>query len=286
MACCLRRTTVQHQGRLRTIVKSTVPATIACGVLARYGLAGSGEKEAALSAGKSDSVYSRAPAGELPTLREINIEGYQGAVLPNGRLITPLGAEVNIDAPKPFGMALSADGKTLATINSGASRFSVTLIRNPADPNPQASRLNLNATFLGIAFSPDGSRFYASGGENGNIWVGDTTTGSIIGSVNLNGASHPLDRPLNVVNNPTQRFKGSFPGGTTLSSDGRYLYIVDQGGFQVHVIDTSKIETGTDADNNVKETDNFPAVVGHVTVGRYPFGIALSPDDKTLFVTH
>ncbi len=277
---------MQHHVRLRTIVKSTVAATIACGVLARYGLAGPGEKEAALSAGKSDSVYFRAPAGELPTLREINIDGYQGAVLPNGRLITPFGAEVNVDAPKPFGMALSADGKTLATINSGASRFSVTLIRNPADPNPQAARINLNATFLGITFSPDGSHFYASGGENGNIWVGDTATGSIIGSVNLNGASHPLDRPLNVVNNPALRFKGSFPGGMTLSSNGRYLYIVDQGGFQVHVIDTSKIETGTDANNNVKEPDNFSAVVGHVTVGRYPFGISLSPDDKTLFVTH
>src|SRR5262249_28406029 len=34
------------------------------------------------------------------------------------------------------------------------------------------------------------------------------------------------------------------------------------------------------------ESDNFAAVVGHASVGRYPFGVALSPDDRTLFVTH
>ncbi len=281
-----------HHARLRNIVKSAVAATIACGVLARYSLAGPEENDAAHflrdhpRAGKSDSVYFRAPAGDLPTLREINIAGYRGAILPNGRLLTPAGAEVNVDAPKPFGLALSADGKTLATINSGASRFSVTLIRNPAEPNPQATRVNLNATFLGVTFSPDGSRFYASGGENGNIWIGDTAAGSIIGSVNLNGPSHPLDRPLNVVNDPAHHFKGAFPGGVALSTDGRYLYIVDQGGFQVHIVDTSKIVTGTDTNKNIMEPDNFPAVVGHVKVGRYPFGIALSPDDKSLLVTH
>jgi len=57
---------------------------------------------------------------------------------------------------------------------------------------------------------------------------GDTATGSIIGSVNLNGPVHPLDRPLDVVANPTNRFKGAFPGNMVLSSTGRYLYVVDQ----------------------------------------------------------
>jgi DNA-binding beta-propeller fold protein YncE len=249
------------------------------GLLAGSSLAGQ-------NGGDSDFVDFKAPAGELPTLREINIEGYRGAILPNGRLITPAGAEVNVDAPKPFGMALSADGKTLATINSGASRFSVTLIRNPSDLNPQATRIDLNATFLGVTFSLDGSRFFASGGENGNIWVGDTASGKIIGSVNLNGPSHPLDRPLNVVNNPAQRFKGAFPGYMALTGDGRYLYVVDQGGFSVHIIDTSKIITGTDTSGRITEPDNFPAVAGRVRVGRYPYGITLSPDNKTLLVTH
>src|SRR5262245_40739909 len=59
--------------------------------------------------GKSDAISFKAPAGELPAVREITIDGYRGAVLPNGRLITPVGTEVNVDAPKPFGLALSQD---------------------------------------------------------------------------------------------------------------------------------------------------------------------------------
>jgi hypothetical protein len=35
---------------------------------------------------------------------------------------------------------------------------------------------------MGVVFSRDGSRFYVSGGENGNIWVGDTRGAAFIGS--------------------------------------------------------------------------------------------------------
>src|SRR5215510_11577386 len=54
----------------------------------------------------------------------------------------------------------------------------------------------------------------------------------------------------------------------------------------VHVIDVSKIQTGVDDQGRITEPDNFAAVVASVKVGRYPFGISLSPDDRTLFVTH
>src|SRR5262249_6422562 len=226
----MRRCIVQTQARLRKALRATTVVVTVLPLLVGSSLAGPG-------AGKSDFVEFKSPAGELPTLREFNVAGYQGAILPNGRLITPAGGEVNVDAPKPFGMALSTDGKALATINSGASRFSVTLIRNPADPNPQATRIDVNATFLGVTFSQDGSRLFASGGENGNSWVGDTAAAKIIGSVNLNGPSHPLDRPLSVVDNPAQRFKGTFPGQIALTSDGNHLYVVDQGGFSVYVVD-------------------------------------------------
>lgn len=234
----------------------------------------------------SRSIYYKAPAGEQPTTREVFIDGYSAAILPNGRLVTPVGVEVSVDAPKPFGMALSPDGSVLATINSGASRFSVSLIDALDSATPQVKRVGINASFMGLAFSPDGKRFYAAGGENGNIWVGDTARGRIIGSVNLNGAGHPLDHPLNVLNNPKQRFKGAFPGNLVVSADGRHLYVVDQAGFQVHVVEIGKILTGVDADGNVLEPDNFGAVVAKSKVGRYPFGIGLSDDGRKLMVTH
>ena len=57
-----------------------------------------------------------------------------------------------------------------------------------------------------------------------------------------------------------------------LTSQGGHLFVVDQGSFQVHVIDVAKIKTGLDAQGRIMEPDNFAAVVGHAKVGRYPFG--------------
>jgi len=234
----------------------------------------------------SDFVRFSAPAGNRPATTDTVIDGVRAAVLPNGRLVTPAGTEVNVQAPKPFGMALSPDGQMLATLNSGAGPFSLTLIGQLNSSTPAVRRVDVNASFMGVTFSPDSRRVFLSGGENGNIWIADASAGQIVGSVNLNGPTHPLDRPLDVVANPQRRFKGAFPGNLALSSQGRYLYVVDQGGFQVHVIDVSKVVTGVDAQGRVNEPDNFASVIGRVTVGRYPFGVTLSADDRRLFVTH
>jgi DNA-binding beta-propeller fold protein YncE len=209
------------------------------------------------------------------------VDGRPGAILPDGRFVTPIGREVDVRAPRPFGLAVSPEGGTIATINSGPSKFSVTLIGAAAP-----ARVELDATFMGVAFSADGSRFFASGGDNGNVWVGDVASAHIIGSINLNGRAHPLDRPLSPTEAPSARFKGAFPANLALSSDGRYLYVVDQGGFAVHVIDTAAIVTGTDARGRLVEPDNFAAVVGRAATGRVPFGIGLSADGRTLFVTN
>jgi len=244
------------------------------------------EDTEALSSPATLALFYRAPAGNQLTARDVDINGVSAAVLPSGRLLTPVGVEANVTAPKPYGLALSPDGRVAATANSGASRFSVSLIRGLDTGAPDVKRVDIDATFMGIGFSPDGSRFFASGGENGNIWIGDTALGSIIGSVNLNGAAHPLDRPLAVNAPPAQRFKGTFPGNLVLTRDGRYLYVVDQGAFQVDVIDTTLVATGTDAAGNVIEPDNFAAVVARIPVGRYPYGIALSEDDLQLYVAN
>ncbi|ESS72086.1 hypothetical protein MGMO_72c00070 [Methyloglobulus morosus KoM1] len=240
----------------------------------------------------NDFTKFRAPANNLPATQQTTIDGLSAAVIPNGRLLTPAGVEVNVDAPKPFGLALSPDGKKLATVNSGASRFSVTLINDIASATPSIKRVNLDATFLGVVFSPDSKRFYVGGGQNGNIWVGDAVAGQIIGSVNLNGegkslVANPGD-PLKVGNEtpPPNRFDGAYPGQLTVSADGNYLYVVDQASFKVHVIDTAKIETGVNDSGDLLHPDNFDAVLSSIKVGRYPFGIKLSPDGDTLFVSH
>jgi DNA-binding beta-propeller fold protein YncE len=240
----------------------------------------------------SGFVAFHAPAGDRPAARFTTVDGRPGAILPNGRFVSPAGLEVSLDAPKPFGLALSPDGKMAATINSGASHFSVTLIGNvdaaaqSSSAAPSAARVELDATFMGVVFSPDGARFYASGGENGNIWVGDAASGKIIGSVNLNGAGHLLTAPLSPTAGPSVRFKGTFPGNMELTRDGRILYVVDQGAFSVHAVDTTRITTGVDGGGNIVEPNNLAAALSRTKVGRYPFGIGLSPDERTLYVTN
>jgi DNA-binding beta-propeller fold protein YncE len=240
--------------------------------------------------GGEEASRLQAPAGMLPATRNVSIDGYDAAVLPNGRIITPAGVEAKVGAPKPYGLALSPDGKTLATVNSGAGPFSITLITDLGSNAPASVLIPVNATFMGVVWAPNSRHFYASGGENGNIWIGDAKLGQIVGSVSLNSSLYPLPSPLNPAQDPGGNFlRGTYPGRMTLSPNGRYLYVVDQGGFQVFAIDTTKIVTGTTTNGCtgpycIVEPNNFGAVVGTAKVGRYPFGIAISADGKRLFV--
>src|SRR5262249_15532834 len=123
------------------------------------------------------------------------------------------------------------------------------------------------------------------GGENGMIWVGDTATATVVASVNLNGPAHPFGAPMNPSANPSGRFKGTYPGNLTLGPNGRYLYVVEQGSFNVFVVDTTKIVTGVNQSGLIVEPNNFGAVVGQAKGGRYPYGITATPDGR-LFVAN
>lgn len=215
----------------------------------------------------SKAVRLQAPAGTLPAIQDIKIDGYHAAALPNGRFVTPVGQEFSVGAPKPFGLAVSQDGNSLATVNSGIGPFSITLITNLKSGSPLLNVLQVDSAFLGVVFSPDGSRFYAPAGEDGNLWVGDVATQRIVGSVNLNGPSHPSGGH-ECLRWPRNRFKGTFPGRLAITSDGHHLYVTDQGSFKVFVVDTTQIQTGVDVSGNLTVPDNFAAVVGSASTGR------------------
>src|SRR3712207_8728647 len=99
------------------------------------------------------------------------------SILPNGRLVTPVGRQVTV-APHPYGLCLSRDGRTLVASSSGTDPFALAIIRDPASPRPGVRQLPsgaktdpavLNATFMGLAVSPDGATLYASGGDDGTV---------------------------------------------------------------------------------------------------------------------
>ena len=66
-----------------------------------------------------------------------------------------------------------------------------------------------------------------------------------------------------------QDYSHGYIGDLKLSRDGKTLYAVDQIGFRMVIMDT---ETRT--------------LNNSVPVGRYPFGICLSPDEKRAYVAN
>ncbi len=186
-------------------------------------------------------------------------------IIPNGRIIRPAGKTVRI-APHPYGLTLSPDGRTVITANSGTSPFSISILDNIFSGNPAVHQIPegtqtdedlLSAVFMGLAVSPDGQIVYVAGGQTNKIFLFDLKTRKKTGTIFCDQS----------VDN--QDYKDGYIGDLVLSRDGKMLYAVDQIGFRMVVIDTQKKQ-----------------VVANVPVGRYPFGIALSPDEKTVYVAN
>jgi len=202
-------------------------------------------------------VSITAPAGNLPA----KIDRGGVTVLPNGRFVTPLGRQITV-APHPYGLVLSPDGKTLVTANSGTSPLSITIIRNFQSNNPEIQQIPpgsntqngvLASVFMGLAISPDNKTVFVAGGQTNKVYKFELATGKAIGTIDCSSA----------------QYRHGYIGDMVLSKDGLSLYAVDQIGFRMLVIDVTTEK-----------------IIANVPVGRYPFGIALSPDQKKVYVAN
>ena len=204
-----------------------------------------------------------APAGNRPT--EINPRGE--TVLPNGRLATPQGVQVKVE-PHPYGLALSPDGKTLVTSNSGTWPFSVSIISDLASSQPAVQQIppgypprgsepDPKSVYLGVAIAQNNRTLYLSEGNNGKIGIFDLKTRRDLGTMSLDGRFQE------------KTYEHSLAGDVKLSPDGKDLYALDLAHFRMVVFDT-----------------HSRRMVASVHVGRLPFGLALSPDGKTAYVTN
>ncbi len=186
-------------------------------------------------------------------------------VIPNGRFITPVGKSI-VTAPHPYGLALSPNGNVAVTANSGTSPLSITIVRNILSEHPEVQQVPpgpstdegvLASVFMGLAISPDNKTIYVSGGQENKIFLFDVATGTKKGAIDCSYVSKNVD------------YSDGYIGDLKLAKDGKTLYAVDQIGFRMLIIDTDK------------------KVLTHsVPVGRYPFGIALSPDETKVYVAN
>ncbi|MCH7965303.1 MAG: bifunctional YncE family protein/alkaline phosphatase family protein [Bacteroidetes bacterium] len=202
-----------------------------------------------------------APAGNKFT--KINKAGK--TVIPNGRYITPAGKNI-VTAPHPYGLTLSPDGNTVATANSGINPLSITIVRNilaqhpevqQIPPGPYTDKGVLASVFMGLAISPDNQTIYVAGGQENKIYLFDVNSGEKKGAIDCSFVSENVD------------YTHGYIGDLKLTKDGKTLYAVDQIGFRMVVVDTKT-----------------KALKHSVPVGRYPFGICLSPDEKKAYVAN
>jgi YVTN family beta-propeller protein len=210
---------------------------------------------------KNNPIVLSSPAGSLYT--SINKDGV--TVIPNGRLLTPSGKSLVV-APHPFGLALSSNGEIAVTANSGIKPLSISIIRDLNSVAPQIQQVPpgfandegvLESVFMGLAISPDNSKVYVAGGQGNSILTFDLLTGSKKDSVDCSVSEDGI------------KFPDGYIGDMAMTKDGNYIFAVDQMNFRMVIVDTRKMK-----------------VINSVPVGRYPFGVALSHDEKKVYVAN
>jgi YVTN family beta-propeller protein len=201
------------------------------------------------------------PAGFDPA----KIDPKGRTVIPNGRVITPRGRQVVV-APHPFGLVLGPDGSLAVTANGGIEPFSVSVVTDLMSGRPQVRQIPpgpntdkgvLASVYMGLAVSPDNRKLYVGGGQEGKIIIFDPATGRRRGEIDAN---RRFGR---------RTYEDSYIGDLVLSRDGKILYALDQSNFRLIIASAAKRR-----------------VIGSVGLGRYPFGLALSPDGGRLYAVN
>ena len=212
-------------------------------------------------------------------------------LLPNGWRIAPAGRHVMV-GDLPLSMLVSPDGRWAIVTNNGYAKptLSIVDLRSLSMPD----KTPIPDAWLGLAWHPDGTRLYASGGADGTVreylWkpgkltlartfaVGTAIKEGFLGGV----AIRPDGSRLYVVDVLGKRLSAldlgsgevtkrvdlpAEPYGCLISADGAKLYVSLWGGARVLVFDAGTLESR-----------------GEFPVGEHPNAMSLSADGNRLFV--
>ena len=173
--------------------------------------------------------------------------------LATGQTLDPAGV-VRPVGPMPLAMVAAPGGRRLVLLMNGYREQGIQVVDRAGEVR---QTLPQRAAFLGLAFSPDGGTLYASGGNRDLVyvyrWAGDSA--ALTDSLVL--------RPTHPDSEGTR-----YPSGLAPSPDGRWLYVAENLGDSLAVVDVASRQ-----------------VAQRLATGRYPYGVAVTPEG-TVYVSN
>lgn len=183
------------------------------------------------------------------------------SILPSGRIVRPVG-EVTRITHDPFGLVLSPDGSLALAIHSNVLSVIPTadpgkLVRLPSYDGRLPDPFDEKGSYMGAAIKKDNSIAYLSGGDSGDI-------------IYFNLKSHISEKRISINGSIAgKKYVDSFVGDILLSKDEKTLYVLDQFNFRFVIVDLTR-----------------SAVSRSIPVGRFPFGLDISPDGQRAYVAN
>src|SRR4051812_31612914 len=217
--------------------------------------------------------------------------------LATGVRLDPEGESIDLSS-MPLGMALAPDGKKLVVVLSGWREQGIQVVDLVTQRVIQT--LPQDAAFYGAAFSADGKELYVSGGNEDLIYCYSWRDGVAA-----------LDKKIVLGQKKEDKTGSRYPAGLAASKRGNFLYVVENVGDSLAVVDPSLGKVvqrfSTDhypyavevaADGNVyvsawgghtlsmfrTNSDGTLLYTGRLEVGQRPSALKSNPSGSRLFV--
>jgi YVTN family beta-propeller protein len=173
--------------------------------------------------------------------------------LPTGQTLDPAGVVRDV-GPMPLAMVPAPGGRRLVLLLNGYRQQGIQVVDRAG---AVTQTLPQRAAFIGLAFSPDGSRLYASGGNRDLVYAYHWAADSAVLADSL------VLRATSPDSNGTR-----YPAGLALAADGRTMYVAENLGDSLAVVDVAS-----------------GRVTQRLATGSYPYAVAVTPDG-TVFVSN